>query len=74
MASYAIIKNGIVENIIEAEAGSGFLITLENQGYVTKSTEGVAELGIGWNYSEENGFTFEIAEPVESTEQETINE
>lgn len=64
MASYAIIKNGIVENIIEAEAGSGFLITLENQGYITKSTEGLSDFGIGWNYSDESGFTFDQAEPA----------
>jgi hypothetical protein len=65
MASYAIIKNGIVENIIETEAGSGFLITLENQGYITKATEGLTDFGIGWNYSDENGFTLDQAEPVE---------
>jgi hypothetical protein len=57
MASFALIKNGIVENVIEAEAGSAVIITLENQGYLIKAVDGI-EAGIGYNYSDETGFTF----------------
>lgn len=65
MASFALIKNGIVENIIEAEAGSGIVITLENQGYLIKPVDGI-EAGIGYNYSDETGFTFVHVEATTS--------
>ncbi len=73
MASHAVVKNDIVENVIEIDNSNPLFGFLSAQGYkLIDLTNNEKNVGIGWNHSEEEGFHLVTTEPVveESTEQE----